>query len=132
MSSDYFIIPISPDFYCYQAIDSLSNVFPRWVKEIETFKDGAPDSLPIDNPKMLGFISQNYRIYTVGDNQEDVDQKSMSKAYKEWLDKIKSIVSEKLVPTLKSINMLISEDKFKDSVTYDAPYHIAASKILVG
>jgi chromosome partitioning protein len=125
MSSDYFIIPISPDFYCYQAIDSLSNVFPRWVKEIQTFKDGAADSLPVDSPKMLGFISQNYRIYTVGDNQEDVDQKSMSKVYKEWLDKIKSIVSEKLVPTLKSINMLISEDKFKDSVTYDAPYHIA-------
>jgi chromosome partitioning protein len=127
MSSDYFIIPISPDFYCYQAIDSLSNVFPRWVTEIQSFKDGGADSLPVNNPKMLGFISQNYRIYTVDgvQEQEDVEQKSMSKAYTEWLLKIKRIVSDKLVPTLQSIDMLIAEDIFKASVSYDAPYHLA-------
>ncbi len=125
MSSDYFIIPISPDFYCYLAIDSLSNVFPRWVKEIQAFKDGGADALPTNNPKMLGFISQHYRIYTVGEPREDGDQKSMSKAYVEWLDKIKGIVSEKLVPTLRDINMLIAEDTFKKSVSYDDPYHLA-------
>lgn len=126
MSSDYFIIPISPDFYCYQAIDSLSNVFPRWVKEIEVFKDGASNSLPIGNPKMLGFISQNYRIYTVDENQDDANpQKSMSKAYVEWLDKIKNIVADKLVPTLVNIDMIIPNSVFKDSVEYDEPYHLA-------
>ncbi len=125
MSSDFFIIPISPDFYCYQAIDSLSNVFPRWVREIETFKDGAFDSLPAGNPKMLGFISQNYRIYTVEDRQDDTDQKSMSKAYTEWLNKIKGIVSSKLVPTPQGIHMIVDESKFKELVSYDAPYHLA-------
>jgi cellulose biosynthesis protein BcsQ len=40
MASDYFIIPTSPDFFCYQAIDSLSNVFPNWLKETKEFKDG--------------------------------------------------------------------------------------------
>lgn len=124
MSSDYFIIPISPDFYCYQAMDSLSNVFPRWVKEITSFKDGATNSLPVANPKMLGFISQNYRIYTVGE-EDDTAQKSMSKAYVEWLEKIKSIVSQKLVPTLNSIDMIVSEKTFKDNVVYDEPYHLA-------
>ena len=125
MSSDYFIIPISPDFYCYQAIDSLSNVFPRWVKKIETFKDGGIDSLPMPNPKMLGFISQNYRVYTVADDHNDADQKSMLKAYTEWLDKIKAIVSEKLVPTLRSNDMLIDEATFKAVANYDKPYHLA-------
>jgi chromosome partitioning protein len=125
MSSDYFIIPVSPDFYCYQAIDSLSRVFPRWVKEIETFKDGAADSLPTGNPKMLGLISQNYRIYTVGEDKDDTEQKSMSKAYLEWLEKIKRIVSDKLVPTLQGIDMLIPEKVFQESVAYDQPYHLA-------
>jgi chromosome partitioning protein len=125
MSSDYFIIPISPDFYCYQAMDSLSNVFPRWVIEIASFKDGATNSLPAGNPKMLGFISQNYRIYTVGEDQDDAAQKSMSKAYVEWLEKIKSIVSQKLVPTLNSIDMIIAEKVFRDHVVYDDPYHLA-------
>lgn len=126
MSSDYFIIPISPDFYCYQAIDSLSNVFPRWVREIEAFKDGEANSLPTSNPKMLGLISQNYRIYTVdNDGKEDTDQKTMSKAYVEWLEKIKAIVSDKLVPTLSSIGMIVSEQVFEGAVSYDKPYHLA-------
>jgi len=80
MSSDYFIILMLPDFYCYQAIDSLSNVLPGWSEQIWKFKDGARDSLPKSNPRMLGFITQNYRIYTVNDSEEEGDQKQMSKA----------------------------------------------------
>ncbi|MBF0307492.1 MAG: AAA family ATPase [Alphaproteobacteria bacterium] len=125
MSSDYFIIPVSPDFYCYQAIDSLSNVFPRWVSEIKSFKDGGADALPAGNPKMLGFISQNYRIYTVDEKADDSDQKKMSKAYLEWLDRIKGIMAAKLVPTLKNIGMVIDENTFRNAVKYDAPYHLA-------
>ncbi|PTE15311.1 ParA family protein [Pseudogemmobacter blasticus] len=125
MSSDYFIIPISPDFFCYQAIDSLSNVFPRWVEEIASFKDGGADSLPANNPKMLGYISQNYRIYTVEDKVETPDQKQMSKAYLDWLLKIKDLVSGKLVPVLESRGMIVGEEKFRDAVGYDEPYHLA-------
>ena len=126
MSSDYFIIPVSPDFYCYQAIDSLSNVFPRWVAEITSFKDGGQDSLPANNPKMLGFISQNYRIYTVGESQEDTEQKTMSKAYREWLERIKEIVTNKLVPSLSRLDMIVPQDTFTGAVEYDAPYHLAS------
>ena len=126
MSSDYFIIPVSPDFYCYQAIDSLSNVFPRWVAEIASFKDGGQDSLPTNNPKMLGFISQNYRIYTVGEAQEETEQKMMSKAYREWLSKIKQIVSDKLVPSLTNLDMVVPQETFVNAVNYDAPYHLAS------
>ncbi|MCA3268954.1 MAG: AAA family ATPase [Alphaproteobacteria bacterium] len=127
MSSDYFIIPISPDFYCYQAIDSLSNVLPRWCKDIAQFRSGHDDfSLPIKHPKMLGFITQNYRIYTTEEQSDgDIEQKTMSKAYKEWLDKIKGIATTKLVPSLKKENMIINEEIFKRHVSYDNPYHLA-------
>lgn len=125
MSSDYFIIPVSPDFYCYQAIDSLSNVFPRWIEEIVSFKDGGTDSLPVNNPQMLGYISQNYRIYTVDDKEDSTDQKTMSKAYVEWLEKIKIIVSDRLVPVLQKNNMIVDESLFRNAVGYDKPYHLA-------
>ena len=127
MSSDYFIIPTSPDFYCYQAIDSLSNVLPNWSKNIASFrKSGDKFALPKENPKMLGFMSQNYRVYTTGiAAQNDNDQKTMSKEYQSWLDKIKNVVSEKLVPALKEEKMIIDEAIFRDSVEYDAPYHLA-------
>ncbi len=125
MGSDYFITPISPDFYCYQAIDSLSNVLPRWRDEIVNFRHGTDDfSLPKTNPKMLGFISQNYRIYTT-DSQNDEEQKSMSKAYKQWLDRIKEAAERKLVPSLKKNQMIVDEALFKQCVSYDVPYHLA-------
>lgn len=126
MGSDYFIIPISPDFYCYQAIDSLSNVLPRWSTDIGGFRTGVDDySLPKAPPKMLGFISQNYRVYTTEQNDDGNDQKTMSKAYKEWLEKIKTIATERLVPSLKKSGMVIEDDIFKKFVTYDVPYHLA-------
>ncbi len=126
MGCDYFIIPISPDFYCYQAIDSLSNVLPDWAEKITSFRKGNDGySLPKNNPKMLGLISQNYRVYTTDSKDEKSEQKSMSKAYVEWLDKIKKIAKDRLFPVLSKHNMIIEQDIFKESVSYDVPYHLA-------
>ncbi|WP_336691189.1 MULTISPECIES: ParA family protein [unclassified Chryseobacterium] len=129
MSSDYFIIPVSPDFYCYQAIDSLSNVLPKWAEDIEKFKGDGEDSIPNANPKMLGFISQNYRIYTVGrtsvTNEDELTPKRMSKVYQDWLEKINDILNNKLVPELRKKDMIIDESIFKESVTYGEAYHLS-------
>lgn len=126
MSSDFFIIPLSPDFYCYQAIDSLSNVLPKWAQDMAPFKQGADDSLPSGNPKLLGFVTQNYRIYTTEEDTNDgVSQKQMAKAYTEWLDKIKNIATAKLIPALQRDKMIIDKKKFQNAVTYDKPYHLA-------
>lgn len=122
MSSDYFIIPTSPDFYCYQAIDSLSRVLPKWSKEIKKFRVG-DYALPKNNPKMLGFISQNYRVYTK--KAQISGQKSISKAYQVWLDKIKNVTNEKLVPALNQDDMVVEEKLFQAHVHYDSPYHLA-------
>ncbi len=125
MSSDFFIIPTSPDFYCYQAIDSLSNFLPKWSKNLENFRGRDSDSLPENNPKMLGFISQNYRIYTPQSIKEGEDrQKKMAKAYQEWASKIKNIVSDVLVSSLKKNDMIIDEKIFENSVDYDIPYRL--------
>jgi chromosome partitioning protein len=126
MSSDYFIIPVSPDFYCYQAIDSLKNVLPKWSENINYFRKGNDEyTLPQNNPKMLGFISQNYRIYTTGNEEKDNGQKTMSKAYQNWLDKIKEVTNSKLIPLLKKHEMVIDESIFTQAVKYDSPYHLA-------
>lgn len=129
MSSDYFIIPVSPDFYCYQAIDSLSNVLPKWAKDIEKFKGESEDDLPIKNPKMLGFITQNYRIYTVGRTASDTEDvtapKQMSKVYQDWLDRINHILNTKLVPELQEKDMIVDEALFRESVKYGDAYHLS-------
>lgn len=118
MCSDYFILPTSPDFYCYQAIDSLSEVFPDWAEKLRKFKDGL--SLPRNNPQMLGVISQNYRVYSKGENADEMTQE-----FKSWADKIKKITNTKLVPVLREYDMVIDENLFKKFVDYDSPYNIA-------
>ncbi|MEN9782088.1 MAG: hypothetical protein RL208_238 [Pseudomonadota bacterium] len=119
MASDYFIIPTSPDFYCYQAIDSLSDVFPEWQKKMEGFKDGI--TLPRPNPKMLGVISQNYRVYGSNEN----DESKMTSAFLEWANKIREITNSKLAPSLKKLGMIVDENLFNKYVKHDNPYNLA-------
>jgi chromosome partitioning protein len=119
MSCDYFLLPTSPDFYCYQAIDSLSEVLPEWADKLSSFKDGI--SLPRNNPKMLGVISQNYRVYSRKDDSDEMTQE-----FKKWSDKIRDITKTKLVPLLQKKNMVIAEKDFKKFVDYDSPYNIAS------
>jgi cellulose biosynthesis protein BcsQ len=59
VGSDYFIIPTSPDYYCHQAISTLSRVLPRWTKAVSAFRNsGLLYSFPADPPKFCGIISQ--------------------------------------------------------------------------
>lgn len=127
MSSDYFIVPTSPDFFCYQSIESLSNVFPDWKNKLRDFKDGI--TLPKENPKMLGVISQNYRFYNLERDTDgiviDNTSEGMTEEFRQWSDKIKSITNEKLVPALKREDMIIDENIFKSNVDYDTPFNLA-------
>ena len=66
MSSDFFIAPTSPDFFCWQAIGSLAKNIQKWHKELKNFKEANDfendKSYAIkNNPKFLGTIQQRYR-----------------------------------------------------------------------
>jgi hypothetical protein len=49
----------------------------------------------------------------------------MSKAYREWLDRIKDIAAKRLMPSLKNKQMIVDEGLFRQHVAYDVPYHLA-------
>jgi cellulose biosynthesis protein BcsQ len=120
MASDYFIIPTSPDFFCYQAIDSLCSVIPDWLEKVSPFKDDTV--LRKHNPQMLGIISQNYRVY--GSDKDNMQQ-DMTAAFREWSDKIKNITNDKLVVSLRKYGMVVDEKDFCNAVDYDKPYNLA-------
>lgn len=115
MSSDYFIVPCAPDYFCYMAIESLIKVFPRWnstykqLRENDVFKN-AVYKINDDSPKFLGTIQQRYRPRNG----------SPSKAFSEWIDDINSLVTSKLVPILRSNNMIITAD----TQNYEEPYNL--------
>ncbi|ABA88241.2 chromosome partitioning ATPase Soj-related protein [Syntrophotalea carbinolica DSM 2380] len=116
MSSNFFIVPTSPDFFCAQAIRSLSSVIPRWNEAVAPFRDREVDyRLPNIPPKFIGFISQRYRPRSG----------APAKSFQRWIDIIKETVSEKLIPALEPIGMAISKEEFANYSATDEPYNLA-------
>ncbi|ONN69632.1 ParA family protein [Pseudomonas oryzihabitans] len=116
MASDYFIVPTFPDFFCAQAIKSLSNVLPRWNQDIQKFRsDDLVYKFPDTPPKFIGFISQKYRPRNG----------APAKSFQRWIDEIVSLVEHRLVPSLAPHNMTVTEIEFKGIVKSSKPFNLA-------
>nr|VFK32567.1 MAG: Cellulose biosynthesis protein BcsQ [Candidatus Kentron sp. MB]VFK35387.1 MAG: Cellulose biosynthesis protein BcsQ [Candidatus Kentron sp. MB]VFK77272.1 MAG: Cellulose biosynthesis protein BcsQ [Candidatus Kentron sp. MB] len=115
MGSDYFIIPTSPDFFCYQAVQSLSELLPKWKEETDTFRDTrVRNRLPETPPKMLGIISQKYNKYSG----------KMAKSYEEWMQKIQRYSRDGLAKSLENHDMVIPVELFKEHIKDNEPYNL--------
>lgn len=110
MSSDFFIVPTSPDYFCLQAIGSLEKNITKWHTEISRFKiDNKFDSrtFPIHNqPVFLGAIQQRYRP------RNDKPAKSFQK----WIDTIREAVNKKLIPSLSAIGCVVDKNKLENEL----------------
>lgn len=116
MSSDYFIVPTAPDFFCAQAIKSLTNVIPRWSKEISVFRqEGMVYPFPQTPPKFIGFLSQKYRPRNGAPAQ----------SFQKWIDIIKSEVANSLIPALTPIGMAIEGAVFMENIAGNEPFNLA-------
>ena len=110
-TSDFFIVPMNPDYFSVMAVDSLSSILPKWKEWAERAKETkvlqqATYPLPACNPKFLGTIVQKYRPRS---------NNNASKAFQKWIDELEVKVKNKLVPALRESNMLLT-DKVYESV----------------
>ncbi|WP_170688282.1 ParA family protein [Escherichia coli] len=109
MSSDYFIVPVAPDFFCWQAIRSLSKNIPRWHKELALFKennDGNSSQSIKNAPQFLGMIQQRYRPR----------KGAPVKSFEKWMAAIRDAVDSILVPNLEKITCIIPRDKVQHAI----------------
>lgn len=115
MGSDYFIVPTSPDYYCYQAISSLSRVLPRWNIGVTAFRNSSLlYPFPVEPPKFCGIISQRYRP-RLG---------NPAYSFQQWIDRIKDAVLKELVPVLMSNGMSITVSQFNAADPQDTPFNL--------
>lgn len=115
MASDFFIVPTSPDFFCAQAIKSLSSVLPRWHRDLAPFRLPEIDyQIPGQPPRFLGFISQRYRPRSG----------APAKSFQRWIDVIRETVNQRLIPALSPIGMTIDQAIFQEHVAGDYPYNL--------
>ncbi len=108
MTSDYFIVPMAPDYYCVMATDSLASILPKWASWAKQAKatptlQKATYPFPDKNPKFLGTIVQKYRLR---------EKKTPSEAFQKWIDEIEQGVRTKLIPALQANNMLLPESSY--------------------
>lgn len=98
MASDYFIVPTSPDYFCYQAVGSLELNITRWHKEIARFiEDNGFDAKTYsvrNRPQFLGAIQQRYRPR----------YEKPATSFQKWIDIIRGTINDRLVPALAKIN----------------------------
>ena len=127
MSSDYFIIPTSPDFFSFQSIQALGEMLPKWNQDFMDFRDSSvTNHLPQDPPRMLGIISQKYRPYTKKTHSENQKRQGIAKSFQEWIDKIQRASSEVLAKSLHEHGMVVEEKIFKRHVQDESPYNLVS------
>lgn len=110
MTSDYFLVPMAPDYFSVMATDSLANVLPKWrswansAQSMQVLKS-ATYPFPDIKTKFLGTVIQKYRLR---------EGNSASSAFQTWIDEIEEGVRKRLIPALKGADMLLSEQIYKD------------------
>ncbi len=109
MISDYFTIPTAPDYFSVMALESLSNILPKWYKQSlklqnnEILQD-AVYKFPNKTPKFLGNIIQQFNVRN---NQP-------TRGFKKWFDKINEYTNDKFIPALKKESMLLDSSYYID------------------
>lgn len=110
MTSDYFIIPTSPDYFSIMAIDSMSMVLPKWAiwadkfMSMDILTQEALYPLPIVKPRLLGAVVQRFsRRYGEATQQ-----------FQHFIDGINDRISGKLFPELVKKGMCFPQEHYDE------------------
>jgi hypothetical protein len=107
-TSDYFIVPLHPDYFSSMALSSLAKVLPRWKSWANTAYETealTKADYPFPQPciSFIGAAIQKYRP-RLG---------RASKAFQRWIDQLTLGLQETLVPALEKADM-VDRKKFND------------------
>jgi cellulose biosynthesis protein BcsQ len=114
MTSDFFLVPMAPDYFSVMATDSLAAVLPKWKYWADKAKgmsvlQKATYPFPSVKPRFLGTIIQKYRLR---------EGQTPSAAFQKWINDIEDGVKSKLLPSLASCDMLLPKDAY-ESINLD-------------
>lgn len=93
LACDGFFIPVAPDRFNVQAIQTLSKIIRRWLTEhSQIVQDFKTLGLPVatGKPIFLGAIAQFFKLHSG----------KPKPAYQMWMDRIPGAVEERLIPAL--------------------------------
>lgn len=100
-TSDFFIVPLHPDFFSTMALNSLAHTLPRWQQwarqahSIDVLKS-ADYPFPDPHTQFCGAIIQKYRPRSG----------KASAAFQKWIDELVKGLEKTLTPALTSAGLL--------------------------
>lgn len=102
LTSDFFLVPTSPDYFSVMALDSLASFLPRWAAWAKKAHSmpvlrSATYPFPDVTPRFLGTVIQKFRPRGG----------APAKGFRTWVDEIKNRVDQKVVPALERHRMLL-------------------------
>lgn len=108
-TSDFFLVPCSPDVFSVMAMDSLARVIPSWLKwakraaNLEALRDA---DYPFPEPKLkfLGVLVQRFRMK----NQKP------TQAFQNYFEKLDEVVKDVLVPALDAENIMLAVTDYEE------------------
>ena len=109
VTSDFFLVPTTADFFSVMAIDSLSRILPKWcawarMASANPILKEATYPFPEFRLKFLGTIVQNYRII----------RGKETTAFQNWIEKIEKTVTDRLKPILEKNNLLLPNQLYTE------------------
>lgn len=100
-TSDFFVVPLHPDYFSAMALSSLAKTLPRWQNWAKTAYaiealTKADYPFPRPHTSFAGAVVQKYRPRNGG----------ASKAFQKWIDELTDGLKATLVPELERAGML--------------------------
>jgi len=109
-TSDYFLVPTSPDIFSVMALDSLARVIPRWVAWAERAAQldalsTADYPFPAPTLKFLGIIVQRYRLRSGAPTQ----------GFERYFQRLSDAFEQQLRPALARAGVLLPDELYAEA-----------------
>lgn len=116
ISSDFFIVPTSPDIFSYMSIRSLAKFLPAWetwARKARPLFTDAEYKLSEATPKFLGYTINDFNLSNGKPN----------KSFAQLMNKIKNAVEQELIPKLEVMGMLLPKDVYQEAHEMNKKLH---------
>jgi cellulose biosynthesis protein BcsQ len=100
-TSDFFLVPLHPDYFSSMALSSLAKVLPRW-------KSWAATAYGTDALKSADYPFPKPRIAFIGAAIQKYRPRlgKASKAFQRWINQLTAGLKDTLIPALETANMV--------------------------
>lgn len=127
--SDLLIVPTSPDFFSIMALQSLSQVLPRWARwaqgasENEVLQSASYPYPPL-RLKLGGLVIQRYRLYR--SPTEDDPYGTPTSPFRDWIRRVEEAATTQFVPALKVAGLTLADSAYESA---DIPPSLVLAQI---